>query len=90
MPRSYGLADHPIVRRQRPRVRDQPGHVLVRHLVLAALNHTGLQVLEAIGLRKLSPVQRRSHGVGDQRVDQRLRIALFQPQQYPVSGQPLD
>ncbi|MCY1287738.1 hypothetical protein D9M70_367480 [compost metagenome] len=90
MPGSNGLSDHPIVRRQRPGVGDQPGHVLVRHLELAALNHAGLQVLEAIGLRELSPIQRRSHCVGDQRVEQRLRIALFQPQQHPVSGQARD
>ncbi len=56
VPGSHSLTDHPAVWCQRPRIRDQPGHVLIRHLVLAALNNAGLQVLEAIGLGKFGPV----------------------------------
>ncbi|MCY1370319.1 hypothetical protein D9M69_574060 [compost metagenome] len=53
MPRGHSLTHDALLCGQDQRERDQPGHVVALHLVLAATDHPFLEVLQSIGFSEL-------------------------------------
>ncbi|MNR47083.1 hypothetical protein D3C85_1661390 [compost metagenome] len=58
MPGGHSLSHDPRLFGQDQRERDQPGHVVVLHLVLTATDHSRFKVLQAKGFSELGSVQR--------------------------------